>query len=112
MALFASWSRYSPVAHPGPRKVSCESNLKNLATALEMYAADNHGSYPTELSVLVQQHYLKTMPTCPVAGTDTYKDYEALNRGWQHDYSVVCVGNNHGRVNFPRYNSAGGLVLP
>ena len=31
---------------------ACESNLKNIATALEMYATDNCGDYPTSLSVL------------------------------------------------------------
>jgi hypothetical protein len=34
------------------------SQLKNLATGLEMYASDNHGHYPVDLQVLYRQNYL------------------------------------------------------
>ena len=27
---------------------ACKSNLKNIATALEMYSTDNSGQYPTQ----------------------------------------------------------------
>ncbi|MFN8608794.1 MAG: hypothetical protein U0931_14755 [Vulcanimicrobiota bacterium] len=41
---------------------STRSNLKNIATALEMWAADHEGQYPTQLSVL-EGNYLRRMPT-------------------------------------------------
>ncbi len=43
---------------------SCQSNLKNLATALEMYSTDNVGRYPEELALLTPR-YLKLIPACP-----------------------------------------------
>ena len=49
----------------------CKSNLKNLGTALEMYATDNGGRYPTSTADLVP-NYLKTFPQCIKAGRDTY----------------------------------------
>ncbi|CAN0409467.1 unnamed protein product, partial [Phaeothamnion confervicola] len=49
----------------------CKSNLKNLATALEFYSTDNAGRYPNSISKIVPG-YLKTLPLCPSAGTDSY----------------------------------------
>ena len=31
---------------------ACKSNLKNVGTALEMYAVDHNGRYPTQLTLL------------------------------------------------------------
>ncbi len=48
-------------------------SLKKIATALEMYTTDNAGRYPTSLSALAKYGmYLRTIPTCPAAGCDTY----------------------------------------
>ena len=49
------------------RLTATKENLKNIGTALEMYAADNAGYYPTELKKLTPD-YLKTVPTCPWGG--------------------------------------------
>ncbi|MBQ7502824.1 prepilin-type N-terminal cleavage/methylation domain-containing protein [bacterium] len=46
---------------------ACEENEKNIATALELYAADNDGSYPSTLPMLIPK-YLKSIPTCPSGG--------------------------------------------
>ena len=48
-----------------------KSNLKNLGTALEMYSKDWENRYPSSLSGLIP-NYLKVIPECPTAGTDTY----------------------------------------
>jgi len=50
---------------------ACKSNLKNIGTALEMYFTDNQGRYPVALSQLTPS-YLKSVPTCPATGKDTY----------------------------------------
>ena len=45
---------------------SCKSNLKNSATALEMYSTDNAGRYPTGTSLAtgaITPAYLKSAPT-------------------------------------------------
>ncbi|MEQ8186692.1 MAG: serine/threonine-protein kinase [Candidatus Eremiobacterota bacterium] len=51
---------------------ACGSNIKNLATALEMYATDNKGNYPPSLEYLTKNtdsnpdsSYMKTLPLCP-----------------------------------------------
>jgi len=50
---------------------ACESNLKNIATALEMYATDNDGEYPSSLAMLTENitgagnSYIKKLPLCP-----------------------------------------------
>jgi hypothetical protein len=50
---------------------ACKSNLKNIGTACEMYGTDWKGLYPKEMSLLTP-NYLKTIPSCPHAGRDTY----------------------------------------
>lgn len=91
---------------------SCESNLKNIGTALEMYSTDNKGLYPFSLRLLLP-NYLKVIPTCPTAGRDTYSGSYA-HRAKPDGYSYYCEGTNHGGVgispNFPQYNSDQGLV--
>src|ERR1700712_1744623 len=51
---------------------SCESNEKNEGTAFEMYSTDNSGHYPKTNMGLLTPNYLKVIPTCPAAGSDTY----------------------------------------
>ncbi|MHB2017749.1 MAG: DUF3352 domain-containing protein, partial [Candidatus Xenobia bacterium] len=87
----------------------CESNLKNLDTALEMYATDHQGHYPESLSALVPQ-YLTSLPVCPAAGRDTYTaTYQVTHH--PEGFSVACGGDNHHRgQNFPAYSSSLGLI--
>lgn len=97
---------------------ACKSNLKNIATALEMYASDNEGYYPDRLEVLTGEgNYLKVIPTCPGAGRVTYTDYRLSPNG--KDFSMSCIGNHHKRAysgfsapsdNFPSYSSKDGLL--
>ena len=55
----------------GGMLTACKSNLKNIGTACAMYAADNKGQFPRSLWLLTP-NYLKSIPTCPAAGRDTY----------------------------------------
>lgn len=94
----------------------CRYNVKNVATALEMYASDNAGHYPQKLEQLLPGNYLKTLPTCPAARLMTFTDYQT---GHDPDsFTFSCVGDNHARsyghsaLNCPSYNSYEGLVEP
>ena len=80
-----------------------------------MYASDNGGYYPRSLSELVPK-YLTVVPTCPMAGRDTYTDYVAEGK---KNFSFSCVGNNHAKSytgfstssnNYPKYNGVEGLL--
>lgn len=89
---------------------ACKSNLKNLGTALHMYAADNQGQYPDQLQHIVTHHYLRTLPTCPTAMCMSYTDYHVNPR--HTSFSVGCCGNAHPRngANHPRFDSQRGLL--
>ena len=52
---------------------ACKSNLKNIATALEMYSTDYGGRFPTAIASggALTPNYLRTLPTCPAAGSVT-----------------------------------------
>ena len=95
---------------------ACKFNLKNLATALEMYASDNKGQYPKSLDGLIPKNYLRRIPSCPSSGTDHDYTYEVVRK--PDNFSMTCKGdhanaykgfdgNPHG---FPQYNSEHGLL--
>ncbi|MCD4786477.1 MAG: nuclear transport factor 2 family protein [Candidatus Eremiobacteraeota bacterium] len=89
----------------------CQSNLKNMGTALEMYSTDHAGHYPKSLKQLTPD-YLRVIPTCPAAGKDTYSgSYKSTQS--PDTYEFYCSGSYHSNVgvptNYPQYNSTDGL---
>lgn len=101
---------------PQGQLTACKSNCKNIATALEMYASDNKGLYPAELSKLTEGSYLRLLPTCPASSEMTYTNYRVYGRSGHFYFS--CVGNNHAEAylhigkdseNYPGYHSDKGL---
>jgi hypothetical protein len=96
---------------------ACKSNCMNVATALEMWASDHGGRYPPSVDLLTPG-YLRTLPTCPAAGRDTYS--ASYERSVQPDaFSFYCAGDNHRKAysgfsapsrNFPKYNAMEGLL--
>jgi type II secretory pathway pseudopilin PulG len=98
----------------------CGSNLKNIATALDMYGADNplphmpgKGKLPRRLEQLTPG-YFKVLPTCPKAGRITYTYLYADEPGI---YTVYCRGVKHLRHkdrkgDYPQYDSVQGLIDP
>lgn len=89
---------------------ACRSNLKNLATGLEMYFTDHQGSYPDDLSKLVPD-YLTTIPDCPASKTPSYS-YKVLPE--PDSYQMQCTGGAHGgaglETGLPAYNGQQGIV--
>jgi prepilin-type N-terminal cleavage/methylation domain-containing protein len=100
---------------------ACKSNCKNIATALEMYSSDNGGRYPTSGSFeakLTGGNYLKLIPTCPAAGTNTYSSVFSSVQT-PDSFSFYCSGNNHAKAytgftsassGFPQYSAESGLL--
>ena len=71
---------------------ACSSNLKNLATALEMYSADWNGHYPEKMSSLVP-NYFRTIPACPRVGSDSYSEsYSRSSRAGHHKLECLDHG--------------------
>ena len=77
-ALFVMWSNLPPqgVARERARRISCQTNLKQLALALQQYAMDYHGWYPPPdgvagLEILRQKEYLadSRIYLCPSVST-------------------------------------------
>jgi type II secretory pathway pseudopilin PulG len=95
----------------------CQSNCKNIGTALEMYSTDHKGHYPPSITSLTPK-YLKLIPTCYKIGRDTYSTsysvYVARNKGEADAYTFFCSGSNHldlgVSANYPQYNSVQGLT--
>lgn len=98
-------------ARAQPRMNGCESNLKNIGLACEMYSTDWQGRYPPNLGLLTPK-YLKTIPTCQQAGRDTYSDnYHSASV--PDNYTFYCQGLHHAYIgvpNYPRYTAVQGFV--
>jgi hypothetical protein len=96
-------------ARAGGCFTACNSNLKNIGTACEMYSSDNCGHYPPALSNLTPR-YLQTLPTCHAAGHMTY----AYVSGTRSDtYTIWCKGSPHVPMvsqDYPQYNSIHGII--
>jgi len=87
----------------------CRANLKGLATALELYAADYPGEPGPPLSRLVPG-YLKNLPTCPAARSDTYSQVEWAGT----QFTLCCRGSHHAALQVPSdrpaFSSASGDI--
>ncbi len=92
----------------------CQSNMKEIATALETYYECNDRHYPSSLTILVPE-YKHSIPECPSAKMRT-GGYAATYRVSSDSkiYTFYCSGLNHSIVgagsNYPQYNSIEGLI--
>jgi type II secretion system protein G len=89
----------------------CQSNLRNLGNALEMYNVDYKGRYPTNFDILTP-NYIKTVPECPAAGSNTYTSSYIVTTV-PDSFEIFCDGNNHSGFsppNYPAFNSVQGLM--
>jgi len=97
---------------------ACESNLKNLATALEMYATNNCGDYPPNLQYLTVTPpgggggYMKTIPMCPSSRVKDSYSYTRIEI--PDNYTLWCSHNNAHRSaglenGWPQYTPGQGL---
>lgn len=121
-ALFLLVSHWSVRADSNSDLTTCKSNLKNIGTALEMYSTDYEGLYPPSMSHLTP-NYLKTIPTCPSTGKDTYSStlkvahYDPPTEIGGVDeitdsYYFHCSGGKHPGISgdYPSYDFIQGLV--
>ena len=106
-------------ARQGGTFTQCQSNLKNMAVALEMFKEENQGEYPVTLSQLMPG-YLRIIPTCTAAKKDTYSSaYRSFSidpdKNNRDGFFLYCKGNHHRWVgideNYPQYNSRSGIIL-
>ncbi len=90
----------------------CESNLRNIVTAIQTYHLEQK-VYPANLPSLIPPGYINTIPCCPAAYQQTYETgYEFDNVSGE--FTVSCRGNNHGSIGYgvdePYYSFSGGML--
>ncbi|MCL5773525.1 MAG: DUF3352 domain-containing protein [Firmicutes bacterium] len=88
---------------------TCQMNLKNISTALEMWADDHNGSYPGNLQDVESTEYLHKLPVCPAKGVYKYRHISN-----PEGYYIECSQNAHANIgvsgNFPAYSSEDGIL--
>ena len=97
---------------------ACCENLKKAGVAIQMYANDNDGYYPTNLKKLTP-NYLASLPKCPASG-DVYNYKHGINVfSMKRTYTINCQTNRHqGALNtkqtmeLPSYTPERGLRQP
>ena len=94
----------------------CENNIKILATALEMYATDNTGTYPQDLTYLTKGNYIESLPHCPY----NKKEYSYVAANKPDYFTLWCsVPGTHKcfpmsekpEEAYPQYTPEKGLML-
>lgn len=92
---------------------ACKTNVKNIATALEMYTHDSGGRFPTVLTNVLP-NYIKTIPTCPSLNAQAVYTNGYASSSVPDSYTLVCSGLNHAGVgysaNYPQYTNRAGLI--
>ena len=91
----------------------CQSNCKNMGTALEMFAEDNNEKFPMELALLTPD-YLRVIPTCASSGTNQGYILSYRVSAGRKEYTFYCLCLNHDKVgvsaDYPRMTSIKGLI--
>ncbi len=91
---------------------ACVQNEKNISTALESYAHDFNGRYPTDLNTLTTtatgSQYMSVIPTCPSNKASYTGSYFVNNSVGA--YTVACPGIHGTQLNdrpdgFPQYTN-------
>lgn len=97
-------------------QTACVGNLRNLATAMQAYANDHRGEYPSDLSLLTAgpTPLLKSLPLCP-SGEASYQTLLAVDNQTDH-YTLACGGLHYRQMpevtqGFPQYSNVSGLEL-
>ena len=90
-------------------KVSCANNMKQIGTAIELYAGKNNDSYPTSLSALSLDNDIddNAVISCPVAAS--VYGFTAPSSTMASTSKVVeCTATGHGGGSITLYK--GGYV--
>lgn len=104
----AQWAEKSAEAKAIGRLAACQSMLRNLGTALEMWSTDHDGKFPDSLEALAPD-YLVDIPVCPAS--QTVYAYKLLPEPlW---FEIQCTGDHSAAgcsAGYPAFDGAHGLL--
>ncbi|MFP4497386.1 MAG: hypothetical protein ACLFQV_04175 [Vulcanimicrobiota bacterium] len=94
--------------------LECKTNLINIGTAVEMYHA-RYNKYPQELKE-ISPDFITSIPSCPVAKTNTYSSgyiYRNNPQDEESAFTVYCNGHYHQKARipagYPQFSSKNGI---
>lgn len=68
-----------------------KANIDSIRTAIELYAADNGGSFPATLGLIVSGGYVRTMPSEAITPSTTVVTTQDNAGGWFYTSSTGAV---------------------
>jgi len=101
----------------------CESQIKDLATALEVYATENNGLYPEGFYKLLEisknkNPYMSKIPDCkksnPSHGGKNLTSYKYIRSDDCKNFTMWCIQNHIDcgmKEGYPQYNPYQGLII-
>lgn len=110
-------------ARESGKLAACESNIKNIATALEMYHTDYNKLYPDSLEKILEPSgngYMKCIPECPNKKTGIVPwgkkphAYEYIVSKDHKNFTISCPGIHEYagvKTGYPKYDPGQGLFL-
>ncbi|MEQ8170310.1 MAG: protein kinase [Candidatus Eremiobacterota bacterium] len=110
-------------ARESGKLAACESNIKNIATALEMYHTDYNKLYPDSLEKILEPSgngYMKCIPECPNKKTGIVPwgkkphAYEYIVSKDHKNFTISCPGIHEYagvKAGYPQYTPGQGLFL-
>lgn len=98
------WQAEPEDSGPEGQLTHCKSNLKHIATALDMFVVD-HGRPPENLAQLTPT-YLRQLPKCPTS--DSSDDYSQTYKVQGKNYTIGCRADHTVagcKKGYPKYSS-------
>ena len=65
----------------------CKGNLRAIGNAVFSYQTSNPGQLPESIEILIEQRFLKTIPTCPVSGKKYIYEKHPINKS---KFKIKC----------------------
>jgi len=76
------------------RLSACETNLRNMASALEVYSTEHERHFPADLTAIAPT-YIQSIPTCPSAGSGRPYIEGFQSASAPSSYTLRCRGAYH-----------------
>ncbi len=92
--IIISWIQWYHSQFPPHSIITCESHLRDMGKALQAYAADNNGYFPSLTEEQVDYHYRGGLKNRDKGDIPIVWDKASNHKGGRFDVNVLYVNGN------------------